>query len=147
MKTRNPKTQESGFTLVETVIAFVVMMVAALAMASLFVYSIQNNVGGDERARAMAVAQRQLEQLRSVDFNDSTLAVGTTTLPTITSAGRNYTVVRTITNEMNSDGTLKGLKKISISVTPASADRPWQRTAVVLVSHRSTMATGLYAAR
>jgi len=147
METRNSKNQEGGFTLVETAIAFVVMMVAALAMASLFVYSIQNNVSGDERARAMAVAQRQLEQLRSVEFNDSTLAAGTTTLPTITSGGRNYQVVRTITNETNADATLRGLKKISISVTPMSAGRPWQRTPVVLVSHRSTMATGSYAAR
>jgi Tfp pilus assembly protein PilV len=141
--TKNKK--ESGFTLIEAAIAFVVMMVGALAMSSLFVYSLQNNVGGGERAQAMAVAQQQLEQLRSVKFNDATLAVGTTTLPTITSGGRNYTVVRTIENETNPDATLKWLKKITIRVTPANAAETWQRTAVVLVTHRSTLGTGAYA--
>ena len=77
MKIRTPKTKtansEGGFTLIETSIAMVVMMVAALACSSLFVFSIQNNVGGSERALSMAVAQQQLEQLRSVEYKDSTL--------------------------------------------------------------------------
>ena len=145
MNTETQKQNERGFTLIETSIALVVLMVVALSMSSLFVYSFQNNVGGNDRALAMAVAQRQLEQLRSVSFDDATLAAGTTTLPTITSGGRNYTVVRTITNETNSDGSLKLLKKISISVTPITSVKSWQRTPVVLVSHRSTLATGTYA--
>jgi Tfp pilus assembly protein PilV len=138
------KKNEQGFTLIETSIAMVVLMVVALSMSSLFVYSFQNNVGGNDRALAMAVAQRQLEQLRSVSFDDATMAVGTTTLPTVTENGRSYRVVRTITDETNSDATLKNLKKISISVTPTTGVKSWQRTAVVLVSHRSTLATGPY---
>jgi len=139
------KKNEQGFTLIETSIALVVMMVVALSMSSLFMYSFQNNVGGNDRALAMAVAQRQVEQLRSVGFDDATLAAGTTTLPTITVANRNYRVVRTITDETNSNGTLKKLKKISISVTPTTGVKSWQRTTVVLVSHRSSLATGPYA--
>jgi Tfp pilus assembly protein PilV len=138
------KKNERGFTLIETSIALIVMMVVALSMSSLFMYSFQNNVGGNDRALAMAVGQRQLEQLRSVNFDDATLAAGTTTLPTITSGGRNYQVVRTITDETNSDGSLKLLKKISISVTPMTAAKSWQRTPVVLVSHRSSLAIGAY---
>ena len=139
------KKNERGFTLIETSIALVVMMVVALSMSSLFMYSFQNNVGGNDRVLAMAVAQRQLEQLRSVNFNDATLAVGTTTLPTVTEGNRSYSVVRTITDETNWNATLKHLKKISISVTPVTGVKAWQRTAVVLVSHRSTLATGPYA--
>jgi len=139
------KKNEQGFTLIETSIALVVMMVVALSMSSLFIYSFQNNVGGNDRALAMAVAQRQLEQLRSVSFDDATLAAGTTTLPTVTAGGRNYSVVQTITNETNDDGSLKLLKRISISVTPTTGVKSWQRTTVVLVSHRSTLATGSYA--
>ena len=52
------------------------MLVGALAVSSLFVFSTQNNVGGGERALAMAVAQQQLEQIRSVSFEDSTLTAG-----------------------------------------------------------------------
>jgi len=136
---------ERGFTLVETAIALVVMMVVSLSMSSLFVYSLHNNVGGNDRALSMAVAQRQLEQLRSVNFNDATLTVGTTTLPTVTEGGRSYTVVRSISDETNGDGTLKQLKKITISVTPITGVKSWQRTPVVLVSHRSSLTTGVYA--
>src|SRR5215213_5522412 len=97
MKIRAPKTKtangENGFTLLETSIALVVMMVAALACSSLFVFSIQNNVGGSERALSMAVAQQQLEQLRSVDYEDSTLNDLTTDL-TVNSGGRTYNVQR-----------------------------------------------------
>jgi len=139
------KNNEGGFTLIETSIALVVMMVVALSMSSLFLYSFQNNVGGNDRALAMAVAQRQLEQLRSVTFDDATMAVGTTALPTVTSGGRDYNVVRTITDETNADGTLKRLRKISISVTPITGVKSWQRTTVVLVSHRSSLSMGTYA--
>ncbi|MFN2532991.1 MAG: prepilin-type N-terminal cleavage/methylation domain-containing protein [Pyrinomonadaceae bacterium] len=138
---------EAGFTLVETAIALVVMMVASLAVSSLFVYSIQNNLGGAERALAMAVAQQQLEQLRSVSFDDATLAIGTTTLPTVTQSQRNYGVVRTIANVTNSDGSLKRLKRITITVTPQNAGEPWQSTPVVLTSLRSTLSPGPYVAQ
>ena len=93
--------QERGFTLIETSIAMVVMMVAGLAVSSLFVFSMQNNVGGNERALAMAVAQQQLEQLRSVTFADATLNVGTTN-STVTSGGHDYAVVKTITRSGSS---------------------------------------------
>jgi Tfp pilus assembly protein PilV len=134
---------EFGFTLVETSIALVVLMVAGLGISSLFIYSMQNNVGGNERALAMAVAQQQLEQLRSVSFDDATLAAETTTLPTVKSGGQNYSVVRRITEETNANGSGKRLKRIAITVTPERAGGPnWIRLSVVLVSYRSSLATG-----
>jgi Tfp pilus assembly protein PilV len=147
MNTPRPKnetpTNQSGFTLVETSIALVVMMVGALACSSLFVFSLQNNVGGSERALAMAVAQQQLEQLRSVTYEDTTLTAGTTT-STIRCGERNYTVQQTIADETNSDNSVKNLKRITITVTPQTAGADWMRTPVVLVSERSTLATGSY---
>ena len=147
MKIRTPKTKtasgEGGFTLLETSIAMVVMMVAALACSSLFVFSIQNNVGGSERALSMAVAQQQLEQLRSVDYEDSTLNDLTTNFSE-TTGGRTYNVQREVVTEKNSNNTSKELKKITITVTPQAAGPNWTRTPVVLVSYRSTMAAGPY---
>src|SRR4029078_5802801 len=121
MKLPRPKNEtpnnQSGFSLIETTIALLVMMVGALACTSLFVFSLQNNVGGSERALAMAVAQQQLEQIRSVNYEDTTLTAGTTT-STVRNGERNYTVQRTITNETNSGGSSKELKRITITVTP-----------------------------
>src|SRR5215510_12311105 len=104
---------QSGFTLIETSIAMVVMMVAALACCSLFVFSMQNNVGGADRALAMAVAQQQLEKIRSVNFDDSSLNAGTTT-STVRSGERNYAVETVVASETNSDGTDKQLKRITV---------------------------------
>jgi len=146
MRTHKNKTAngQAGFTLVETSIAFVVMMVAALACSSLFVFSINNNVGGSERAMSMGIAQQQLEQLRSVDYEDSTLTDGTTNF-TVDSGGRTYNVQRVIVTEKNSNNTSKELKRITITVTPQAAGPNWTRTPVVLVSYRSSLATGEYA--
>lgn len=148
MKTKAPKTQNAqgqrGFTLIETTIASLVMMVGALAVSSLFVFSTQNNVGGGERALAMAVAQQQLEQLRSVSYEDASLNVATTN-STVRTGERNYTVQRVVANETNANGTAKQLKRITITVTPIVAGADWTRTPVVLVSHRSSLATGTFA--
>jgi Tfp pilus assembly protein PilV len=147
MKMRTPKTKaangEGGFTLLETSIAMVVMMVGALACSSLFVFSIQNNVGGSERALSMAVAQQQLEQIRSVKYEDTTLNTGTTNL-TVNTGGRTYNVQRIVADETNTDTSPKQLKRITITVTPQAAGPNWTRTPVVLVSYRSTLAAGSY---
>src|SRR6476659_5097221 len=151
MKLPRPKNKtpndQSGFSLLETTIALVVMMVGALACSSLFVFSLQNNVGGSERALAMAVAQQQLEQLRSVNFEDTTLNAGSSTT-TVSSGGHSYTVVKTITDETNTNGSNKQLRKITITVTPVGGSRgSWTRSPVTLVSLRSTLASGSFAAR
>jgi Tfp pilus assembly protein PilV len=145
MKDRTKK-REEGFTLIETCIALVVMMVAGLAVSSLFLFSVQNNIGGNDRALAMAVAQQQLEQLRSVDFDDATLVAGETTLPTVRNGERDYLVVRRVVDQTNANGSGKSLKEITIRVTPQTARHGWQRTSVVLVSYRSTLAPGAFAA-
>ena len=143
-KVKNTK-NERGFTLVETTISMVVMMVAGLAVASLFVFSTQNNVGGNERALAMAVAQQQMEQLRSVSFDSTLLNAGTTT-STVSSSDRDYTVVKAITDDINPNNSVKQLRRITITVTPVGGARGnWTRTPVTLVALRSTVATGSFA--
>ena len=140
---RNDKQDQRGFTLVETCISMVVMMVAGLAVSSLFVFSLQNNVGGGDRALAMGVAQQQLEQIRSVTYEDSTLNAGTTNV-SVNTGGRTYSVQRVVADDLNSDNTTKNLKRITITVTPQAAGPNWTRTPVVLVSYRSTLASGSY---
>ena len=90
----------------------------------------------------MAVAQQQLEQIRSVKYTDSTLNAGTTTT-TVRNGERNYTVQRAVVSLTNSDGTAQNLKRITITVTPQSG-QSWMRTSVVLVTFRSTLNSGNY---
>jgi Tfp pilus assembly protein PilV len=141
-KSKNKTKGQRGFTIVETTIASLVMLVGALGVSSLFLFSTQNNIGGSERALAMAVAQQQLEQIRSVTFEDTTLTAGTTTT-TVTSGGRSYTVQRVVTDETDAEGNAKQLKKITVRVTPKSAPN-WISTPVELVTLRSTLASGSY---
>lgn len=144
-RTEMTRTNEAGFTLVETVVAMVVMMVAALAAASLFLYAVRNNTGGSERAMAMAVAQQQVEQLRSVAYDDATLAPGTAAPQLMTIAGRRYNVVRSVVVETNSDGSSKNLKRITITVMPMNEVNAWVRMPVSLTTHRSAQTMGTYA--
>jgi len=146
MKTNKPqnKKNQRGFTIIETVIASLVMMVGALAVSSLFLYSTQNNIGGGDRALAMAVAQQQLERIRSVSFEDATLNVGTTT-SAVRTGERNYTVQKVVADEMNTNGSPKQLKRITIRVTPNMGGPSWSRTTVECVTMRSTLTAGSFA--
>jgi len=136
-----------GFTLIETSIALVVMMVAALAATSLFIYAMTNNSGANDRAIATAIAQQHIEQLRSTtSFTDASLAVGatgtqTTTLPTVTAANRNYVVVRTVCNTAACGGS-STLKRITVQVTLQGAGPAWARTPITVTSVRSALMIG-----
>lgn len=130
---------ERGFTLLETSIAMVIMMVSVLASASLFAYSIKNNSGANDRELAMAVAQQQMEQLRNVGFTDASLTATTGTTSTVIRASRSYTVVKTVTDSHTIDG-LPTLKTIAIRVTPVGSTLG----AVTLRTRRSTLVRGPY---
>ncbi len=112
---------ECGFTLVEAAIAMVIMMVAVLASASIFAYSIKNNSGASDRELAMAVAQQSIEQLRNASFTDAALTATTGVTSTITRAGRNYTVQTVITDSNTVNGAAT-MKTITVQVTPTGTN-------------------------
>jgi type II secretory pathway pseudopilin PulG len=72
---RRARRGEEGFTLLETVIAMIVMMTVGLGASALFLYSITNNSAAGARAQALAVAQQEMERLRSVPWDDPLLDV------------------------------------------------------------------------
>lgn len=139
---RRSRASEGGFTMIETAIALVVMMVAGLSVASLFVYATRNNSGAADRAVALAVAQQQMERLRSVSFDDATLALGTTNT-TVVNGGRSYSVQTVICNTAACGGS-STLKKITIQVTPTSAGQLWASNSVILTSLRASPDSGDY---
>lgn len=130
---KSGREREHGFTLIETCIAMIIMMVTALAAASLFAFAIGNNSAGSDRAQASALAQQSLEQLRNAAFTssgtDATLNTTSGSSQTVTAAdGHSYTITKTITN--NAAGTPTGspagvLKTIRIDVTPNAGGAKW----------------------
>jgi Tfp pilus assembly protein PilV len=133
---------ERGFTMIETVVALVVMMVVGLGAASLFMYSTRNNSGAADRAAALAIAQQRMERLRSVTFTDATLNVGTTNA-TVTSDGRRYRVQTTICNTAACGGS-STLKNITVQVTPTDAGLIWASNSVTVISLRASPDPGTF---
>ncbi len=133
--------RERGFTLIETSVALLVMLVAGLAASSLFVYAIKFNTGAQDRAAAQAIAQRQMESLRKTDYDD--LAASS---QTVTSAGRQYSVSVAICNDGTAAcGGTTSVKRITVTVTPLSGGAAaWALNPVTLITLRSSTATGNY---
>ena len=135
---QKPPHGDQGFTILETAIALVVMMVAALGAVSIFAYSIENNASAKDRELAMGVAQQHLEQFRNASFTDGLLAAtddeGRTT--EVTSADRRYIVITRIADSEVVNGQ-PTLKTIRIRVTPVGT-----LATVTLVTHRATTVIG-----
>jgi prepilin-type N-terminal cleavage/methylation domain-containing protein len=136
------RANERGFSLIESSIALVILMIAGLGVASVFMYSIQYNNGGNDRAVAISIAQQQMEQFRSVPFTDPILDVaGATVLSPLTiSNGRSYRVTKTITGSNNNVSGNPTLKTITIRVDPNSAG--WAGFPVILRTMRTTTTSG-----
>lgn len=129
---------EKGFSLIETTIAMLLMLIVALGSASLFTFSIYNNSGGSDRALALAIAQQQMEDLRGAIFNatttDARLNAGTTNLQVISGDNRSFSVTRTIANTSSS------LKTITITVRSQAIVTGWASGAggtITLMSQRT----------
>lgn len=118
---------QCGFTVLETSIALVVMMIVGLAAAGGFVFAIRYNAGASERAGSMSIAQAAMEKFRVVAFTDSSLNAGTTTTTVTDSVGRTYTLTTTVADKYIVSGKTT-LKSITIQVTPVSTNGPLNTT-------------------
>jgi len=147
-----------GFTLLETTIALLVMMFVALGVCALFTYSINYNSGANDRAAALAVAQQQLEQLRSLPFDHALLAQtpnNGATATTICDASapcyngtRAYTVDKLIVDQnsvpVSGGGTRVTMKRITVRTAPIGSAVEWARTAVSITTQHTTVLQGPY---
>ena len=154
------RSQEQGFTLMETACSLVIMMVVGLGVASLFAYATKANANADDRELAMAVAQKRMEWLRTIPFTMQTRGVaysypngglGATATAgveeTLTNAGRSYKV-RTLIQDLNfvptgkPDAGAPTLKRIAISVTPLGSTSSFET--VTITTQRSTQVVGMF---
>jgi Tfp pilus assembly protein PilV len=138
---------ELGFSLLEAVIAMLLMTIVALGSASLFSYSIYNNSGASDRNTSIAIAQEALEILRTAQFNSTgtaaTLAGGQTFQNGIVRGRRTFNLTKIIDDDPGTNGdqinAASNFKTIRITVTPW-APRSWAVGAggtVTLTTQRS----------
>lgn len=142
---------EAGFTLIETTIALVLMLIVALGSASLFSFSIYNNSGGSDRAAALAIAQQAMESLRSLEFSPTTTdpRLGAGTYVQNVSDGRQFKVTKIIddnpaTAQIDIDAAAT-LKSIKIIVEPQSIGRGWafgSGSTITLLTQRARADSG-----
>lgn len=69
-----PRTSEAGFTLVEALVAMVVLAVGITAVANLMLVGASSNSVGNAATASAALASRELERLKAIEYN--TLPVG-----------------------------------------------------------------------
>jgi prepilin-type N-terminal cleavage/methylation domain len=102
------RSSESGFSLIEVMIAFVIILVAMLGVAQAFTYAIAYNYGNKTRGQALAVMQDEIELLRSKKFTpgftDADLSGGTHTKTVTLTTGSTFTVQDQVDNEPLVDG-------------------------------------------
>lgn len=82
---KSAKSSQQGFTLIETLIACVILLIISVGTASLFGIAIaRNSDQGDRGTRATEYATDKMEQLMALQFSDTTSDV--TVTPTCTVA-------------------------------------------------------------
>lgn len=145
---RRPKPgtrNEAGFTILETVIALFVAMVIGFGAIALFLFSASFNAGASDRARALAIAQETMEEVRAKSFSDASLTMNTTTTTIVTRGStdedeadlRRFTVVKKVepggtTSPANRE------KKITVTVTPVVVGNRFSPGAVTLLMLRTS---------
>ena len=141
------RTGERGFTLVETSIALVILMVAGLGSISLFLFSVNYGSGAADRARALSIAQQRMELVRdtpydSLDAAFATANTGSVTLgATTTGDPRRFNVTTFIADNTVANTTAGSQKIITISVIP-STNGKWSSGTVILKTYRSSSVRG-----
>ncbi len=140
---KHNKKVEGGFTLIETCIALVMLMVVVCGVLPLGVYALKYNSAAAIRAGALMAAQRKLEQLRAGSFtscvsSSEVVAIGPTD-------SQSYTVEVTVTDVTAT------MKSVKIVVTPQgrstsggiySGYEGWMRGQVEIYTKRTTLLTG-----
>src|SRR5690348_11539050 len=135
--------EEGGFSLIETCIAMVMLMIIVCGVLPLGVYALKYNSAAAIRAGAVTAAQRKLEQLRAGTFTSCISSSEVVAVGPVDS--QSYTVEVTVTD------TTTTLKNIKITVTPQgrstsggvySGNDGWMRGQIVIYTKRTTSSTG-----
>jgi type IV pilus assembly protein PilV len=114
------KNSQSGFSLIEMLVAVVILAVGLLGLAQLQVTAIKANAQSASSTAANAIAQDGIEQIIAMDADDSRLDdSGNFSLPSVaTEGGGTYSVTATVVTPYEG---VTNLCKITIVVTSTTA--------------------------
>ena len=138
--------KDDGFSLIEVVIALLIIMIGLLSVAAVFTFAITQNAGNKSRAQALTILQQEAELVRSAKFNatttDTLLLAGVQAQRLVTAENGNaFLVDITVDNEPlvagvqledyacispQGDEIVCALKEITIQVTFAAPTPGWQ---------------------
>ena len=147
--TSENRRNDSGFSLIEVVIALVIFLVAILGVFAAFTFAVTFNSGNSKRSQALSILQKEVELMRSAKFTptsvDTSLAGGVQTARNVPSAdGVSYRVEITVDDDPLTDGiqidTVKTTKQVTIIVTPIASNGSWVtafQTKSVLIRSRA----------
>jgi type II secretory pathway pseudopilin PulG len=140
------KNNQSGFSLLEAIIAIMLMTISVVGVVSIFAYAANYNKNNSSRTEALTIAQKKVEELRAARFStavtDSGLAGGTYANQTVTgSSGKQYVLSLSIddnpfTNTIDTNATTK-IKQININVRPVGANQWMGAAQTNLVTRRA----------
>lgn len=85
----------SGFTLVEVMVAILIMMVGMIGLLEMINVSLQHNLKNQLRDEAVQVGERYMAELRGTPFDDISLSYQTIQVPSkLRGSTREYSVAR-----------------------------------------------------
>ena len=73
---KNPGSKRNGFSLIEVLIALVLLVVGLLALGGMQIVSIKGNSFSQQITQATVLTQNKLEELKKMPFADSNLSSG-----------------------------------------------------------------------
>jgi type IV pilus assembly protein PilV len=98
------QSRREGFTLIEVMIAVVILAAGILALATMQIVSIRSNAFSSEMTYATMLAQSRFEQLRNTAYDNIPPTSGTPDTEIVpasaTSKGISYTIERTVNDNM-----------------------------------------------
>lgn len=130
---------ERGFTLLESAIAMLILLIGCLAAVSLFSLATSYNTSAYDRTLGQMFAQKAMEEVRSTPFDD----LEETEDESYSGDGRPFTVSTEVCETAICGGS-SSIKRVTVTVAPVNGNSAWARTPFNITTLRSTRATGPY---